>query len=74
MFAFINTVEVIEDIRNYDYPKAELIKRFELSEELATSILEISLRQSVLSNRARKGRKSLHDFIKPLTRLPVANL
>ncbi|WDE00255.1 DNA topoisomerase IV subunit A [Thalassomonas actiniarum] len=45
LIAYLNIDEVIEIIRNYDEPKAELIARFGLSERQAESILEIKLRQ-----------------------------
>ncbi|MGB2739742.1 MAG: DNA topoisomerase IV subunit A [Cognaticolwellia sp.] len=45
LIAYLNIDEVIEIIRNYDNPKAELMSRFELSERQAESILEIKLRQ-----------------------------
>ncbi len=43
--AYLNIDEVIEIIRSEDEPKAELIKRFGLSEKQAEAILEIKLRQ-----------------------------
>ena len=45
LVAYLNIDEVIEIIRGYDNPKAELMSRFELSERQAESILEIKLRQ-----------------------------
>lgn len=45
LVAYLNIDEVIEIIRNFDNPKAELISRFELSERQAEAILEIKLRQ-----------------------------
>ncbi len=45
LIAYLNIDEVIEIIRNFDNPKAELITRFSLSERQAESILEIKLRQ-----------------------------
>ena len=45
LIAYLNIDEVIEIIRTYDNPKAELMSRFELSERQAESILEIKLRQ-----------------------------
>ncbi|WP_028116055.1 DNA topoisomerase IV subunit A [Ferrimonas senticii] len=45
LVAFLNIDEVIEIIRSEDDPKAELIKRFALSEKQAEAILEIKLRQ-----------------------------
>jgi len=45
LIAYLNIDEVIEIIRNYDKPKAELISRFSLSDTQAESILEIKLRQ-----------------------------
>lgn len=45
LVAYLNIDEVIEIIRNFDNPKAELMSRFELSERQAESILEIKLRQ-----------------------------
>ncbi|KZN60937.1 DNA topoisomerase IV subunit A [Pseudoalteromonas luteoviolacea CPMOR-1] len=44
MIAFLNIDEVIEIIRNEDDPKAELIKRFGLSETQAEAILDLKLR------------------------------
>jgi len=45
LIAYLNIDEVIEIIRNYDEPKAELMSRFNLSEIQANAILEIKLRQ-----------------------------
>lgn len=45
LVAYLNIDEVIEIIRNFNNPKAELMSRFELSERQAESILEIKLRQ-----------------------------
>jgi topoisomerase-4 subunit A len=45
LIAYLNIDEVIEIIRGFDKPKAELMSRFELSERQAESILEIKLRQ-----------------------------
>ncbi|SEK66982.1 DNA topoisomerase IV subunit A [Colwellia chukchiensis] len=45
LIAYLNIDEVIEIIRNYDNPKAELMARFGLSERQTESILEIKLRQ-----------------------------
>lgn len=45
LIAYLNIDEVIDIIRSYDNPKAELMSRFELSERQAESILEIKLRQ-----------------------------
>lgn len=45
LVAYLNIDEVIEIIRNYDDPKAELIRRFNLSQIQAEAILEIKLRQ-----------------------------
>jgi len=45
LVAYLNIDEVIEIIRNYDEPKAELMSRFALSEIQANAILEIKLRQ-----------------------------
>ena len=44
MIAFLNIDEVIEIIRNEDDPKAELIARFNLSDEQANAILNLRLR------------------------------
>lgn len=44
LIAFLNIDEVIEIIRNYDDPKAELISRFDLSVKQAEAILELKLR------------------------------
>ncbi|GAM62635.1 topoisomerase IV subunit A [Vibrio ishigakensis] len=45
LIAYLNIDEVIEIIRNEDDPKAELMKRFELSEIQADAILDTKLRQ-----------------------------
>jgi topoisomerase-4 subunit A len=45
LIAYLNIDEVIEIIRTFDNPKAELISRFALSERQAEAILEIKLRQ-----------------------------
>lgn len=45
LIAYLNIDEVIEIIRNEDEPKAELMKRFELSEIQADAILDTKLRQ-----------------------------
>ncbi|MCW8832716.1 MAG: DNA topoisomerase IV subunit A, partial [Colwellia sp.] len=45
LIAYLNIDEVIEIIRNFDDPKAELMTRFALSELQAHAILEIKLRQ-----------------------------
>ena len=45
LIAFLNLDEVIDIIRNHDHPKAELIKRFKLSEDQANYILDTRLRQ-----------------------------
>ena len=45
LVAYLNIDEVIEIIRGYDNPKAELMSRFDLSDRQAESILEIKLRQ-----------------------------
>ncbi len=45
LIAFLNIDEVIEIIRTYDDPKAELMSRFALSQIQAEAILEIKLRQ-----------------------------
>ncbi|QBG35624.1 DNA topoisomerase IV subunit A [Litorilituus sediminis] len=45
LVAYLNIDEVIEIIRNYDEPKAELMSRFGLSDAQAHAILEIKLRQ-----------------------------
>ena len=44
MIAFLNIDEVIEIIRNEDDPKAELMRRFNLSDEQADAILNLRLR------------------------------
>ncbi len=44
MIAFLNIDEVIEIIRNEDDPKAELMTRFNLSDEQADAILNLRLR------------------------------
>lgn len=44
LIAYLNIDEVIEIIRTYDKPKAELIARFGLSDEQAEAILELKLR------------------------------
>jgi len=45
LIAYLNIDEVIEIIRGFDNPKAELMSRFALSDRQAESILEIKLRQ-----------------------------
>ncbi|MAG77674.1 MAG: DNA topoisomerase IV subunit A [Colwelliaceae bacterium] len=45
LVAYLNIDEVIEIIRTFDDPKAELMSRFNLSEIQANAILEIKLRQ-----------------------------
>ena len=45
LVAYLNIDEVIEIIRTYDDPKAELMSRFNLSDIQAHAILEIKLRQ-----------------------------
>ena len=45
LIAYLNIDEVIEIIRTFDDPKAELMSRFSLSERQADAILEIKLRQ-----------------------------
>ena len=45
LIAYLNIDEVIDIIRSFDDPKAELIRRFSLSATQAESILEIKLRQ-----------------------------
>ena len=45
LVAYLNIDEVIEIIRSYDDPKAELMSRFALSDIQAHAILEIKLRQ-----------------------------
>jgi topoisomerase-4 subunit A len=45
LVAYLNIDEVIEIIRGFDDPKAELMSRFGLSDTQAHSILEIKLRQ-----------------------------
>ncbi len=45
LIAFLNIDEVIAIIRHEDNPKAELMKRFELSSEQAEAILNLRLRQ-----------------------------
>ena len=45
LVAYLNIDEVIEIIRGYDDPKAELMTRFNLSKIQAEAILEIKLRQ-----------------------------
>ncbi|MEG3767207.1 DNA topoisomerase IV subunit A [Alteromonas sp. 14N.309.X.WAT.G.H12] len=44
MVAFLNIDEVIEIIRTYERPKAELMQRFSLSDKQAEAILELKLR------------------------------
>ncbi|MCH1920018.1 DNA topoisomerase IV subunit A [Shewanella sp. A3A] len=44
MIAFLNIDEVIEIIRFHDDPKAELMRRFNLSDKQAEAILELKLR------------------------------
>jgi len=45
LIAYLNIDEVIEIIRTFDDPKAELMSRFQLSDIQANAILEIKLRQ-----------------------------
>jgi len=45
LVAFLNIDEVIEIIRTFDNPKAELMSRFDISQIQAEAILEIKLRQ-----------------------------
>jgi topoisomerase-4 subunit A len=45
LVAYLNIDEVIDIIRSFDDPKAELMSRFALSETQAHAILEIKLRQ-----------------------------
>ncbi len=45
LIAYLNIDDVIGIIREHDEPKKELIKRYGLSEEQATAILELKLRQ-----------------------------
>ncbi len=45
LIAFLNLDEVIHIVRNEDNPRAELIRRFELSESQADYILDTKLRQ-----------------------------
>jgi len=45
LIAYLNIDEVIEIIRTFDDPKAELISRFALTDIQANAILEIKLRQ-----------------------------
>ncbi len=45
LIVYLHIDEVIKIIRQYDDPKAHLIKRFKLSDEQANAILEIRLRQ-----------------------------
>ena len=45
LIAFVNIEQVIKLIRRSDEPKADLMKKFELSERQAEDILEIRLRQ-----------------------------
>ncbi|PCK08331.1 MAG: DNA topoisomerase IV subunit A [Alteromonadaceae bacterium] len=45
LIAFLNLDEVIHIVRTEDHPKAELMARFELSEEQANYILDTRLRQ-----------------------------
>lgn len=44
MIAFLNIDEVIEIIRTFEEPKAELMRRFSLSDKQAEAILELKLR------------------------------
>ncbi|MCK5312515.1 MAG: DNA topoisomerase IV subunit A, partial [Desulfobacteraceae bacterium] len=45
LIAFLNIDEIIAIIRNSDHPKKELIKKFNLSDKQADTILDIKLRQ-----------------------------
>ena len=65
LVAFLNIDEVIEIIRNFDDPKIELIRRFELSERQAEAILEIKLRHlakleeiKITGERGRTGKRT----------------
>ncbi|HLF66440.1 MAG TPA: DNA topoisomerase IV subunit A [Gammaproteobacteria bacterium] len=63
LIAFLNIDEIIHIIRNEDKPKAELIKRFKLSDEQAEAILEIKLRQlaKLEEVKIRAEQKELAD-------------
>ena len=59
MIAFLNIDEVIEIIRNEDNPKAELMARFNLSDEQADAILNLRLRH--LAKLEEKQLKAEQD-------------
>jgi topoisomerase-4 subunit A len=63
LVAYLNIDEVIEIIRGFDDPKAELMSRFGLSETQAHSILEIKLRQlaKLEEIKIRAEQDELHE-------------
>ncbi len=59
MIAFLNIDEVIEIIRTFDEPKAELMRRFSLTDKQAEAILELKLRHlAKLEEMKIKGEQS----------------
>ena len=72
MIAFLNIDEVIDIIRNEDDPKAELMARFNLSDEQADAILNLRLRHlakleenqlKAEQNELEKERLNLEAFL-----------
>ncbi len=75
LIAYLNIDEVIAIIRNEDDPKAELIRRFELSERQAHAILEIRLRQLARLEeiRIRGEQEALEEERRTLTETLASN-
>lgn len=78
MIAFLNIDEVIAIIRQYDEPKAQLMKKFKLSELQAEAILDLKLRhlakleeQKILTekNELEAERKQLQETLESDRRL-----
>jgi len=71
LIAFLNIDDVIEIIRSYDDPKAELMTRFSLSEIQSEAILEIKLRQlaKLEEMKIRSEQKELNKERKQLETL-----
>ena len=62
LIAYLNLDEVIRIIREEDHPKAELMKRFKLSDIQATAILDLRLRQlAKLEEQKLRGEKAELD-------------
>ncbi|MCW8090958.1 DNA topoisomerase IV subunit A [Alteromonas sp. ASW11-130] len=68
MIAFLNIDEVIEIIRHHDQPKAELMRRFSLSDTQAEAILELKLRHlaKLEEMKIRSEQDELEDERKQL--------